>query len=437
MPGDCGISLRTIFVCFAVATILLILGGEGRLIFATADWQIRDAVLADMGMHRWPFDYWLDGKSQLLRAPVGMYLVPALFGGISQVGRDWALLAHNTLILTLLLAQGAALFEGQRARWIALITFLTFSGLDVVGNLIHQWMAGETDWDHIEYWAQNYQYSAHITQIFWVPQHGMAGWSVALTFLLWRRKMAPIGLFAASIPLVALWSPFAVLGALPFAAFASICVVRTGAWGWRDVLLCLVASACSLPAFIYLSADAATVGGGPLPPDGTYGLFLLLEVMPFLLPLLRDRATDRAIMLITAGSLSLMPLWSIGSSNDFQMRASIMALALLALAYADRAGRLERWNDKIWFLALISLGSVTGAAEIARDFRLSPSPTPHCSLVGVWNRQTGTAVPHASYFAARDAMPFRIDPVARVAETQPTRCWDRPWFSPRRDREQQ
>ncbi|MET0370169.1 MAG: hypothetical protein ABW039_02205, partial [Sphingobium sp.] len=337
MPGHCRIGVPTIGLCLLVAALLLLLGGEGRLFHATADWQIRDAVLGDMGRHRWPFDYWLDGRAQLLRAPVGMYLVPALLGGASQLGRDWALLGHNSLILGLLLAQGSALFEGRRARLIALTIFVLFSGLDIVGNLIRQWATGGADWDHIERWSGHYQYSAHITQIFWVPQHALAGWTVALAYLLWRKGLAPVGLFAASMALVALWSPLALLGALPFAAFASLRALLTGAWSRWDVGLGVIAAATTVPALLYLSTDAATVGGGFRPPFlPAYVLILLIEVVPFVLPLLRDRrkGTDRTTVTIAALCLFLMPLWSIGASNDFQMRASIMPLALIALAFA-------------------------------------------------------------------------------------------------------
>ncbi|MET0365933.1 MAG: hypothetical protein ABW169_14915, partial [Sphingobium sp.] len=76
IPAGMEIGWRTLAICFAAAAVLLLLGGEGRLFYATDDWQIRDAVLADMAKHGWPFDYWLDGQAQMLRAPVGMYLFP-------------------------------------------------------------------------------------------------------------------------------------------------------------------------------------------------------------------------------------------------------------------------------------------------------------------------------------------------------------------------
>ncbi len=430
MPSAHRIGAPTLFLCLAMAVLLLMLGGEGRLFFAPADWQIRDAVLADMGNHRWPFDYWLDGKAQLLRAPVGIYLVPALLGGASQIGRDWALLMHNSLILGLLLAQGAILFEGRRARLIALVIFVMFSGLDILGTILSEAATGTANWNHIERWASNYQYSAHVTQLFWAPQHALAGWTVALLYLLWRRNLAPIGLFAASLPLAALWSPLILFGALPFAAFAGLRALLAKAWDRRDVLLALIAVALSAPALLYLSTDATAVGGHLLAPTFLgYILILLFEVLPFLLPLLGDRTggTDRATILIAGGCLFLMPLWSMGVSNDFQMRASIVPLALIALAFADWAIRLEKPREKAVIVTLIALGSVTGVVELSNALRLPASPAPLCSLAGVWHRQAIRAVPYSSYFAARDSFPVTIVPTDRVGSVTPPNCWERPW----------
>ena len=433
--GECRIELSTFLICLLVAAVLLMLGGEGRLFYAPTDWQVRDALLADMGEHRWPFDYWLDGRAQIIRAPIGMYLIPALLGGSSQLARDWILLAQNSLLLGLLFSMGSALLEGRRARWIALMIFVAFSGLDIVGTAIAQWATGKARWDHIEDWAGGYQYSAHITQLFWVPQHALAGWAVAVVYLLWRRKLVPIGIFGAALPLAALWSPLILFGTVPFALFAGMRALWTRSWNWRDLLLCLIATAIAVPALVYLSTDSAAVGGGLRVPNLIlYFLIILFEVTPFLLPVLFDRnnGVDHTSLTISAVCLLLMPSWSIGMFNDFQTRASIMPLAILAVAYADWATRVAGWREKVSFGVVIVLGSATGIIGIANALRLAPSPVPRCSVAGVWERQSTLHPPHSSYFAARDAFPFSIVAVDRVSSIHPRQCWDRPWRVPAR-----
>ena len=434
-PSQCRVDLSTILICFLVAAILLMLGGEGRLFYATPDWQVRDALLADMGGHRWPFDYWLDGRSQIMRAPIGMYLIPALLGGVSQFARDWILFAQNSLVLSLLFALGSALFEGRPAKWIAIAVFVAFSGLDVLGTLVAQWAAGKARWDHIEDWAAGYQYSAHITQLFWAPQHAFAGWAAAVTYILWRRKLIPVGMFCAILPLAALWSPLILFGAVPYTLFVWFQTLRTRSLNGSDFLLCLIAIAVSAPALVYLSTASASVGGGLRVPNLIlYVLIILFEVAPFLFPVLLDRknGVDRSSLGISAACLLLMPSWSIGMFNDFQTRASIMPLAILAVAYADWATGITAWRKKVSFGTVIVLGSVTGVIGIANAIRFEPSPVPHCSVSGVWDRQSTLHYPHSSYFAAREAFPFSILPTERVSSANPDRCWDRPWRMPAR-----
>lgn len=431
-PGQCRIGLPTILICLLVAAILLMLGGEGRLFYATTDWQVRDALLADLGTQRWPFDYWLDGRSQILRAPIGMYLLPALLGGASQFGRDWILLVQNSLILGLLFSLGSALFDGSRARWIALTIFAAFSGLDVLGNLMAQWATGKARWDHIEDWAGGYQYSAHITQLFWVPQHALAGWAVAVAYLLWRKKLIPIGLFGATLPLAALWSPLILFGAVPFAIFAGLRALWAHSWNWRDLFLYLIAAAISVPALVYLSTESTAVGGGPRPPNLIlYVLIILFEVMPFLLPVLLDKnnRVDRPSIAISAVCLFLMPSWSVGIFNDFQTRASIVPLAILAVAFADWATRITHRRERVSFGIIVVLGSTTGAIGIANSLRFAASPAPRCSLSDVWERQANLYPPHNTYFAGRNAFPFSVSPAARVNPVSRAQCWDRPWHT--------
>lgn len=430
MPAHLRVDVRTVLLCAMVSCVLLLLGGEGRLFYATADWQIRDAVLADMGRHRWPFDYLVDGNPSILRAPLGLYLVPSLLGGASQIGRDWALLAHNSVILGLMLSVGSILFDGVRARFVALIMFFGFSGLDVMGSLVIQSATGWADWWHLERWADNYQYSAHITQIFWVPHHALAGWFAALAYMLWRRGMAGIGLFAAGLPLVAIWSPLVLFGALPFALLAGGQALMTGRWSWRDVAFALLALFVAAPDLIYLSSDAAALGGALRPPPRLlYCLVILLEVLPFILPQLLDRheESDRMTIGLALACLLVMPVWIIGANNDFQMRASIMPLVIVAVGFAQWAVRLTRPGEKVACLLLISLGAVTGTVEIANALRFRPTPAPHCSLLSIWHRQSGLIAPYGTYFAARDRMPVALHPVERVDSVATSPCWERRW----------
>jgi hypothetical protein len=416
---------------------LFLLGGEGRFFYANADWQIRDAILNDMASLPWPFAYALDGQAAILRAPLGMYLLPSLAGKTGL--HDIALLFSNSSRLAILIALGWLLFDSRRHRLIALAIFLLFSGWDVVGSLIYSLAGIPVSWDHLETWNFGFQYSSHITQAFWVPQHALAGWASAMMFLLWRKGVVPVGWFAATVPLVALWSPLAIMGAIPFVVLAGITVLIRRSFGWRDVGMAVLALAVALPALFYMQLDAAKLGGGLRDaPMAIYVMVFAFEVAPFIfLPLLDPANTksERATLWTICACLLIMPFWIIGINSDFQMRASIMPLALLALAFAEWFNRmleqrpLQRGAIGIALLAII-VGAATPLSEIRRALFNGPSPAPQCSLLGVWTKQSGLIAPYATYLANTKSLPGKMKSIPAIAGTRdPAKCWDRKWVT--------
>ena len=432
-----GVPIRTFGAALLVSLALFALGGEGRFFYANPDWQIRDAVLHDMASNAWPIGYRVDGIVHFLRAPIGMYLLPAMFGA----GAEIAMLVSNALRLALLLTLAWHLFESRRERAIGLTLFLLFSGWDVVGTALYRSLGAHISWDHIEHWNFSYQYSSHVTQAFWVPQHALAGWACAVFFLLWRRGLMPIGAFAASVPLVAIWSPLAIIGAVPFALLAGFDALRRRAFDLKDVAVAALAVAIALPALLYLQLDASSVGMRILPTRPLVWLLCVgLEVLPFVWPLLRDRRSaesDQPVILLILALLLVIPLVQMGVSADFQMRASIMPLALLSIYFAQWVCRLleeePRRKAAIAYAAVaIALGAVTPLLELRRALIHPPSPRPLCSLIGVWYKQDGTIVPYTTYLAPESDLPPQLRHLPTVlGGSDPDQCWDRKWDLPK------
>ncbi|CAA9523421.1 MAG: hypothetical protein AVDCRST_MAG39-2640 [uncultured Sphingomonadaceae bacterium] len=440
-----GPTVRSLLCCAAVATLLLLWGGEGRLVYANLDWQVRDAVLRDMVLQPWPFAYSARGAAEVLRAPLGMYLAPALAGkafGVAAV--DVALLVQNSALLALLFALGSALFATVRDRLVALAVFVLFSGADILGQLWMIWRRGRAFADHLEPWADGLQFSSHVTQLFWVPQHALAGWFGALFFLLWRDGRLPVAAFGALLPPLALWSPLSLLGLAPFAAYA----------GWRQLadrgldrdtlLLPAGAFVLSIPALLYLTAAGDSVGFRPFPVAlDTFLLFQLFEVLPFLLLLTALDAHGRygaGPFRITAAVLVVAPLVQLGESADFGMRASIPALAVLAALMADAllrafAGPRPRRARGAALAALLLAGAATPAMELRRAFLFQPPPRPRCSMIGSWDSGTGQQkFGKSTYLAPVDAFPPLLRPAAPAAvpaDGDLARCWPKPWRTPR------
>jgi hypothetical protein len=432
-PSAPGPGVRTVAVCFALSLIVLILGGEGRLLYANIDWQVRLAALRDMAVNPWPFVYASPAESDVLRAPVGMFLLPSLaFKALGNRAGDMALLVQNSILLTVVMALASQLFATRRAKLCALLAFLCFSGMDVIGDLVLNGMVGE----HLEDWM-GLQYSATITQAFWVPQHALAGWIGALGYMLWRTDRLPLCLYLAVLPLTALWSPLGLMGAMPFALLAGVRTIMAGRLGARDILLPALSSLLVVPSLLYMVAagDAVGLRLQPLPPT-QWLTFQAIETLPYLIPLFLARTAlrlGRDTLWIIALWLAFIPIVQIGWSIDFMMRASATALALLAVMVADHLAATP--DKRVWLIAVLAIGSLTGAKEIRRALVHPPAPEVRCSVAQAWD-QSFSDFPKGTYLAPLRDMPAPVRPEspALVPTTPLPRCWDGDWYRPRNTR---
>jgi hypothetical protein len=440
------VSVGRLASCMLVATALFALGGEGRWLYANLDWQVRDAVMRDLISHPWPFVYEAGRGEEVLRAPLAMYLIPALAGkAMGQRAADIALLLQNGLFLAAILAATSILFETLARRLVALLVFVIFSGMNIIGWVLLV-VTGQMPViaDHLDPWGP-VEFSSHITQAFWVPQHALAGWLCAALFLLWKDRRIGVGPALAALPVLALWSPLAIMGAAPFAAYAGLAALLKRELRTDDVLLAFASVAIATPALLYLKADAASVGGrfAPIAP-AAYVVFMLLEVVPYLAAAFTIGPRPRfggASLLLLSLSLMLIPLYQIGSSGDFAMRASIPPLAILSVVTADvltrafgTARAIDASAGRLIILAL-AIGSVTALMEIRRAFIYRPSPRTQCSLIGSWDQQFGLMMaPKTTYMAPTASLPAWMQPErAALVDSvhDPDPCWARAWMSPR------
>lgn len=400
------VSATHLAVAVAVGCAWTVCGGTGHLVFANADWHLRDAVLHDLVQGRWPVGYGA-GAQSLLRAPIGYYLPAAVIGKAAGLLAAHAALAVWTAagvvlflmqVLSPTATQPAGPSETSSARGPvsalgAAAVIVLFSGLDVVGTCL-QAPGSLGHWDitrHLEWWAQSYQYSSMTTQLFWVPNHALAGW--LLIGLLMREPGVQLGGLETVLPLVlvalALWSPLTALGAAPF-VLGRLCgrMRRERSLALANPRIWAPALAVGLVLAAYLTLDAGRVPRGWT--IGRHGLgaaavagdlwrhaeFFLLEAGLIGAAILAIRTSCRVVLALAI--LALLPLASFGAANDFVMRVSIPSLAVLAIAAwralaeaaPDRPARIKRGA----LAGLLVLGAVTPLQEFARAAILEPWP---------------------------------------------------------------
>src|SRR5579863_146510 len=411
-----------------VAAILLVtLGGAGRLLPITSDWLIRDAVLHDLVVQPWPFSYRFNGQVWTLRAPLGMYLLPALVGKMLGLRWAWtALIVQNSLAVFTVFR---VLFA-SRLAWgsmILLIVFCLFGGWDIVGKMLVTPLTtfgsvfdlvtrGDLEW-----WAGLLQYSSNLRRFMWVQNHAIAGWLVTALLLLRDRGQIGIAALVMGAALAVVWSPFALIGAVPFVIKAGLeALLRRQVTAW-DVAACLFLALALVPLALYEIADAAVVPSGFVPLSiyslRVHLLFVIVEVFPFVIINLafgvERGGFSRSTYVIAIATLVLMPVYRLGSVNDFVMEASIPALTILAVTTGHTAFRVIKTRNPVGMVAVgitLLIGLITPVNQVLLMLGSPETGISQCDLIQAWDQHPTSFISKGHYFAHTADLPALIQP---------------------------
>ena len=377
--------VENLVLVIAVILVWVVLSGAGHFVYANSDWTVRDSVLLDLVRDPWPviYDSTSGQPSLMLRAPIGFYLPAATIGklvGIRGAELALALWTGVGLFLTFTLM----LRDGPRPRQvlIRLGVFVLFSGMDIVGTITHYNPHGIGE--HLEWWAFLFQYSSHTTQLFWVPNHALPGW-IAIAWLLgYQGKRLPTASAILMVALTPLWSPLTAIGLAPIFGVAILAELMRE-WSWKslaavfDLRVVVPVLICCVLIYPYLLLGSETVASGRTSDVRWVGEdfvpryfeFVIFEFALFA-ALLLWRYRLEPLLLCAIAVLLLLPLYRFGPANDLAMRASIPALALLAIRLGDWLSTpLVQTKDagvRSIAVVLLAIGAVTPFMEIARVF---------------------------------------------------------------------
>jgi hypothetical protein len=198
----------------------------------------------------------------------------------------------------------------------------------------------------------------------------------------------------------------------------------------------LLALIVAIPALKYLTAGSASLHQGLIIPENI-GVFLALEIAPWLLLLTMVGGTSKLgkdVFVLTVLLLCAIPFGKLGTGIDFQMRASITPLAILAFLVAlgiCAPSRPLSLIGKCCIVALLFMSGQTGFMETRRAFLYLPSPAPLCSLPQVWTQQTGRIAEIETYVVRRSELPQWLLPsgvLSKAILDGQAECWSRPWL---------
>lgn len=338
---------HTIGVTLVVTTaafVWCIFGGAGHFMYANPDWAVRDAVYGDLIYTPWPLAYGeSEGYPLIMRSAIGYFLPPAALSSWLGIHlADWSLYSWTAI--------GTALFlhllpMGRRVStslFVALLVVVFFSGMDFLGTILRN---GDLPIFplRLEWWVP-FSYTSLTGQLFWAPNHTIPIWLItALFYRHWATPEFP-RLAVLTLPLLCVWTPFAIIGILPFMLVAAL------RWRYCGNHKVSITRTQWLLAFLLTSLMVRfmTIGVEHIPAlpsknnspmhvhDTTqyladYTLFVLMEFGVLSLILWQQRPSCRGLFLLSVAILLLLPLYQFGPSNDSLLRLSVPPLLLLML----------------------------------------------------------------------------------------------------------
>ena len=385
--NDYDIALPALVCCIAVAAAWAYLAGIGGRFTQSNDFHGRNAIFHDLVNHSWPV-YIGDGHVALTYY-IGYWMIPGL------MAKGWALLfgpelmwkfANAVLLLQtiwyliLIFLLFLSLLDRNSHVILLLLLFVLFSGMDgLMCFLKGKWST------HLEFWADDWQYSSNTTCMFWVFNQAVPAWLATLLFVYSIDDYYAYALFGAA---VSLHAPFPLIGLFIFcASFFIIHLFRCKGNEQRFIHLKSVFSWCNIlsliavvPALTYLISNNSVSNEAlhiDLYPNKysrfefflTILVFELIEWGMYALMIL-PRYWKQPAYVISCISLMFIPLFKAGGYyNDFPMRASIPALLILMMYCAHSFINWESDRPKSLILllaAFLAIGTFTPLTEFKR-----------------------------------------------------------------------
>jgi hypothetical protein len=379
-------TIAIVMVCFSALAWSALSGGS-HYVYANPDWTVRDSVLGDLTYSEWPPSYrFHEDVHYILRSAIGFFLpvaaVAKLIGAelIPPLLYFWTALGVAVFFLLLPLP----VTRSHRVL-ASLLIVIAFSGMDVLGVLL---MHGHYPifplrlewWNDFEF-RTAFSYSSLTGQLIWAPNHALPMWiATALVYRHWRHKDVSV-LLCLLLPLLPLTSPLALPGLAPFAFFALIYhFSKNGRLPSVPIVMLIVTG---IVATFLIRLQTLDVGAISVTSNATSGnttaidylgyfrnylVFVLLEFAILGLALFPLLTHSRGLFLLVFSVLLLLPLVTLGPSNDLLLRVSTPSLLVLAiLTMQTLTNPIGRWNARHRFVVLVLLiGAHTPLNEAAR-----------------------------------------------------------------------
>ncbi len=357
-----------------IAFLWCLLAGQGGFIHQSSDHVIRNAIFRDLIKMDWPVVY---DDNQMLSYYIAQWMVPAIFGKIiyaitgsifaGYLAGDIFLLIWSSIGCFIALMLIAVITHSkEKSQFIlAVIMFILFSGLDIVGSFIFNY----NNSGHLEWWFKYAQFSSVTTCLFWVFNQAIVCWLVTLCII----NETKIKNFAMLGILILPFGPFPFVGII-IICFIKACVILFDKSN-RNKIKSVIKSVFSIqnvtlilgvgiPYCLYyltnaIASNEAVYYGEQINVGFRFHLFItqaisegnistiILFILKFMIFLFleagvfvllialyrKKKILSNMTFIISSATLILIPLFQIGSSYDFSMRVSIPILIYILVEF--------------------------------------------------------------------------------------------------------
>ena len=375
VPGSALFAVLLIVCCWAW------ISGVGGYVFQNYDHYYRNEIFRVLVRESWPPTKTILTNAGYLTTFVsyyiGFWLPAALVGKIFGLEAGYLFQLVWAVIGILLIF---AFISKRIGKWnvSSILVFAFFSGLDIAGcALVGNDIFSISMQDHIELWS-GYQYSSHMTQLFWVFNQAIYGWLLTLMILDEKENRHLILFWSCGL----LECTFPFVGMIPFLIYRIISninreipIKKLFKWsnGLFSVENVLGGGIIGIISFLYLfgnsSAQSAGAGFGKMKPADLFALilFVMIEAGVYFIAIGRYQKKN-PLFYISMIVLALCPFIRVGGSLDFCMRASIPALLVLCVLVTESMHMAWKENRRRFYaiLCVFLIGSVTAVHEVFR-----------------------------------------------------------------------
>ncbi len=324
LPNDI---FKIVFGVLLIVFIVL-LSGIGDVFWQNNDHATRNTLFDILTTYEWPPKYSTASGDVSIIYYIGFWLPSALIGKLFSLNAGYIFQVFWASAALCIIWYLLCVMDKKIVIY-PLIIFLFFSGMDTLGYSfvtsifsnpsklqLGKWVFtnGSAFSRHIEWWPKYFQYSSHMTQLFWVFNQSLPVWIATLLLLVEKSNKNLV--FIMGVTLLSSTLPF--VGLIPIFIWCAVCSHSEGTFLDRPITSDFKSSFLSL--FTYQNV----VGGG------------LSGILSFLYLIGNIASSQKSLQASSAGAVQ--------SEFSLMVFLSVFLIWLVVYSFFEKSASKNPWH---------------------------------------------------------------------------------------------